>query len=429
MEHLIELAKRKVDDAEVYYTEESSDSISFTDGKLDKADSSLSSGIALRIIKDGRIGLAHTRNLLDADALLRQAMISADQGMEVKFRFPLTRDAYKTDTYSASTETLGKKDLIDEGKRMIEYIKARSDGQVNFSIGYGVGTNGLINSAGTALSHQASGYYSSVQLIFPGTGSGLYHFVVDKRRKAMEQEKIDEMIELFAISRNEIVPPTCAMPVIIMPMSMYALFWRLHSAINPINIHNGISPLCNRLGERIVSDKITLRQDPHASDMSDSCGFDSEGVPTRAYAYFDKGVFKAIPTDLNYAQKLNLEPTGNGKRDSIESMPQPNIINPCLEPGAKSLPDMIKSIDRGIIVHSVMGAHSGNILNGDFSVGVSTGFMIENGVLTGRVKDCMLSGNVYDVLNRVIDIEDRATNLGGRKACAVLLDGVSVAGK
>ncbi len=429
MEHLIDLAKQKVDQAEVYFTEESSDSISFSDGKLDKADSSLSSGIALRVIHDGKIGLAHTRNLLDADALLRQAMISAENGLEVKFRFPLTQDVTKTDTYSVSIESISKKDLINEGKRVIEYIKARSEGQVNFSTGFGIGTRGLINSTGTSLSHRTSSYYSSVEMIFPGTGSGLSHFVVDKQWKALDQEKIDEMLELFAISRNEIIPPTSVMPVIIMPMSIYALIWRLHSAINPVNIHAGISPLCNRLNERIISDKITLRQDPLAEDMTSSCGFDSEGTPTRQYAYFDKGVFQTIPTDLNYAQKLNVEPTGNCNRDSVESMPQPNIINPCLDPGVKSLQDMIRSIDQGIIVHSMMGAHSGNILNGDFSVGVSTGFMIQKGVLTGRVKDCMLSGNVYDVLNRVIDIEDRSTNLGGRKACAVMLDGVSVAGK
>jgi len=429
MKHLIDIARHKVDQAEVYHTEDSSDSISFSDGKLDKADSTLSSGIALRIIKDGKVGLAHTRNLLDADTLLRQAMISAENGMEAGFRFPLTTDVFQPDTYSPSVETLSKKDLIDEGKRIIDYINARCDSQVNIGIGYGIGQSGLINSAGTALDQKGSGYGSSVQMIFPGTGSGLFHFVTDKQYRALDFEMIDEMIELFAISKNEIVPPTSVMPVIFMPMCMYALIWRLHSAINPANIHTAISPLCNRLGEKIISDKITLRQDPHADDMDNSCGFDSEGTPTRPYAYFDKGVFTTIPTDLNYAEKLKLEPTGNGVRDSVEGMPQSSIINPCLEPGIQSLQDMIASIDQGIIVHSVMGAHSGNILNGDFSVGVSAGFMIEKGVLTGRVKDCMLSGNVYDIFNRDLVIENKATNLGSRKSPAVLFDGISVAGK
>jgi len=90
---------------------------------------------------------------------------------------------------------------------------------------------------------------------------------------------------------------------------------------------------------------------------------------------------------------------------------------------------MIAGIDEGIIVHSTMGAHSGNILNGDYSVGVSSGFMIKNGVITGRVKDCMLSGNAYETLNNVSEIESVCHNMGAQKMPAILFDGVSVTGK
>ena len=65
MEQLLKLAKASADQADIYWEEVSYDHIEFTDAKLEKADSSLSYALALRVIKDGKCGLAHTRNLLD----------------------------------------------------------------------------------------------------------------------------------------------------------------------------------------------------------------------------------------------------------------------------------------------------------------------------------------------------------------------------
>jgi len=74
MEKLLQIASQMADQAEVFYIEEAGDSVEFSDSKLDKADTSMSAGIALRVIKNGKIGLAHTRNLLDREALVKQAL-------------------------------------------------------------------------------------------------------------------------------------------------------------------------------------------------------------------------------------------------------------------------------------------------------------------------------------------------------------------
>ncbi|MDZ4182298.1 MAG: TldD/PmbA family protein, partial [Candidatus Cloacimonadaceae bacterium] len=414
MEKLLKIASDQAEQAEVFYYEDSSDSIEFTDGKLEKADSSMSSGVALRLIKDGKTGFAHTRNLLDPDLLVRQALLSADNGMEVGFSFPKTETVPIVQSYHPSIEYLSKKELIDRGLDLISYVKSRSDAQFNLGIEYSVDSGGIMNSAGTALNQKRSGFMVYAQMIFPGTGSGLSKFRQGNRRKWLSHQDMDEMIELFEISKTQIVPPTGQMPVIFYPTTVYALMSRLLEGINPANIYNKVSPLCGRQGERIVSEQFNLRQDPFDEEMSSATGFDAEGMPTQKLSFFEQGVLGAIPLDLNYAHKLGMTPTGNGLRGSIESMPTPYPFNLSIDTGDKSLSEMIAGIDRGIIVHSLMGAHSGNILNGDFSVGVSTGFLIEGGKLSGRVKDCMLSGNVYDALNRIVDIEDTALIMGGK---------------
>ena len=77
-----------------------------------------------------------------------------------------------------------------------------------------------------------------------------------------------------------------------------------------------------------------------------------------------------------------------------------------IKPGNKSFLQLVKSIDRGIILEGALGFHSGNIPNGDYSVGVSPGLYVENGEIKGRVKDAMIAGNIYETLKHVVDVGD-----------------------
>jgi PmbA protein len=86
-------------------------------------------------------------------------------------------------------------------------------------------------------------------------------------------------------------------------------------------------------------------------------------------------------------------------------------------------------MDRGIVIAGVMGAHSGNILNGDFSIGLSPGIYVEGGEIVGRVKDAMVAGNVFDTMNHIIELEDTLHPASGGMFPAILFDGVSVATK
>ncbi|MCP5990539.1 metallopeptidase TldD-related protein, partial [Klebsiella pneumoniae] len=64
--------------------------------------------------------------------------------------------------------------------------------------------------------------------------------------------------------------------------------------------------------------------------------------------------------------------------------------------GTASLAALIAAIDDGILLDQTLGG--GPDLAGDFSVNVDLGYRIQNGHITGRVKDTMLAGNVYTAL-------------------------------
>jgi PmbA protein len=75
--------------------------------------------------------------------------------------------------------------------------------------------------------------------------------------------------------------------------------------------------------------------------------------------------------------------------------------------------DMLKEMKDGIVIEQLMGAEQGNILNGDFSGNVLLGYRVENGAITGRVKDTMVSGNVYQLLREVTALGSDSRWIGG----------------
>jgi len=77
-----------------------------------------------------------------------------------------------------------------------------------------------------------------------------------------------------------------------------------------------------------------------------------------------------------------------------------------------------------------MGATQGNILGGDFSGNVLLGYKVQNGQIVGRVKNTMVSGNVYEILKEGIVVGSDSRWLGGSmKTPSIYCPSVAVAAK
>lgn len=243
------------------------------------------------------------------------------------------------------------------------------------------------------------------------------------------------MIDLYNISHKIIDPKAGKMKVLFMPSSMYALIWRLSSGTSGMSIYEKVSPISGKIGEKILDDKFTLLDDPLDDKLTGARSFDDEGVACQPLTLFENGVLRNFYFDLYYGKKLNQSSTGNGFRttqwggDYISTRPSPSLQFLTIKPGKISLTDMIRSIDRGIILDGVMGAHSGNIPNGDYSVGVKPALYVENGEIIGRVKDAMVAGNVYETLSNIVSIENKVHECWGGSFPAILSENVSVATK
>jgi len=251
----------------------------------------------------------------------------------------------------------------------------------------------------------------------------------------MPDEHLNFIVDTYNKSLEEASPRGGKMKVLFLPGTIYSLMWRLASATNGKNIYEGNSPVSDKLGDEMFDRQLTIYNDPLNDQFPGARSFDDEGTPCRYFPVVENGVLKNFYYDLHYADKLNASPTGHGFRsamwggDSIAIRPAPSLGHGFIEPGDKSFSELIGSIDRGIIIAGVLGAHSGNIPNGDFSMGLSPGLYVEKGEIVGNVKDAMVAGNIYEVMKNVLAIEDTIYPAMRGAFPAILFDSVSVATK
>jgi PmbA protein len=186
----------------------------------------------------------------------------------------------------------------------------------------------------------------------------------------------------------------------------------LISAFNGKTVLEGASPLGEKLGKSVFDKKFSLWDDPTLPYRPGSRPCDDEGVPGQHTPLVSHGVVKNFLYDLQTAALAGKKSTGHGSRGR-GSLPTPAPTALVVTPGSVTFDSMVADIKEGLVVEQLMGAEQGNILGGDFSGNVLLGYKIENGKLVGRVKDTMVSGNVYKILKDIAAIGSETKWVGG----------------
>lgn len=173
--------------------------------------------------------------------------------------------------------------------------------------------------------------------------------------------------------------------------------------------------LIEKLGQKIVSDKISLLDNPHIPQARGARWFDSEGVATRKMNVIENGVLANYYLDTYYANKLAMEPT-------IQS---PSIL--LMDAGKRDFNQIMSAIDRGIWVTGFNGGNS-NSTTGDFSWGIE-GFLIEGGKPTIPLNEMNITGNLLVLWQNILEIGNDPRVSSPWRIPSVLFDDVNFNGK
>lgn len=178
----------------------------------------------------------------------------------------------------------------------------------------------------------------------------------------------------------------------------------LHEAIG-----HGLEADFNRKGQSIFSDKIGERiAEPFVSIIDDgtmrntrgAVNVDDEGVAGQKTTLVENGVLTSYIHDKISAKHYGLSPTGNGRRQSFRHEPMPRMRNTYMLEGPHTQGEIVASVKHGIFADNFTNGQV-NIGAGDFTFYVKSGYLIENGKFTARIKDINIIGNGPQVLKDI----------------------------
>ena len=253
MEQLLEMAGKVSDKAEIYSFDARGDSVSFENAHLKDIDSSIQSGVSLRIMKNGILGFAYTKNLVNREGLIQNALDSLKGGVEGLFELPLTKNLPSLNTYDPSAETLSNSAMVEECSRVCEILSQKTRGQINISASRSTGSIRILNSSGTDLSWKSSAYYLSPHILYPYSSASLHRILKSKRFEQAGDEYLNFLSDTYDQSAKEVNPEGKNLQVLLLPETLYVLMWRLQTAISGLSIYQNISPLTQKIGEKILT--------------------------------------------------------------------------------------------------------------------------------------------------------------------------------
>jgi PmbA protein len=260
-------------------------------------------------------------------------------------------------------------------------------------------------------------------MLFVGDGQSSCHPVTDTK------DIVKEVLQQLEYAKTQASVKTGAMPVIFTPEGVAnALRLPLMVGFNGKLVLEGSSPMGNKLNQKVFDAKLSVYDNPTINFCPASRPCDDEGIPSRKTPLIENGVATAFLYDLQTAALAGTASTGSASRQG--GIPSPSTSALVFSPGDVTFKDMVADIKEGLVVEYLMGAGQGNVLGGDFSGNVLLGYKIENGKIIGRVKDTMVSGNVYQALKRISAVGSESRWIGGSVYTPpIYLQEVSVAGK
>lgn len=166
------------------------------------------------------------------------------------------------------------------------------------------------------------------------------------------------------------------------------------------SVQEGTSCLSGNIGKKLFGSNITIVDDAFHPLMTWALPFDYEGIPKRKVVIVDRGVVKTPVYDQKTAAK-------EGKRTTGHGLPQPNThgpipINLVMKGGRRTLEQMIKSTERGILVtrfwYNRVVDPKVPIITGMTRDGT---FLIEKGKVVCGVKNMRFNQNLTEFFNNV----------------------------
>jgi TldD protein len=407
---------RDVDYADLYFESCVSESVSMEESLVKRATKSVSQGVGVRATAGEKTGFAYSDELTKKDLELAadtaRYIANSPSGTGAAVSVPVcqrpTRDLYPIERTQAEVATADRVSLLNaidaEARRYDPRIK---NVMASFNTEYKVVM--VATSDGTLIGDVQPLSRLQVTCIaeengqrqagsFGGGGRVGFEFYHEGDRYLGYAR---EAARAAILNLSAIDAPAGVMPVVLGGGWPGIL---LHEAIG-----HGLEADFNRkktsafsqlLGKRVASDVCTIVDDGTLPGRRGSLNMDDEGTPTGRTVLIEQGILRGYITDKLNARLMGIPVTGNGRRESYQSVVLPRMTNTFMLAGASDPEEIIRSVDRGLYAVSFGGGQV-DITNGKFVFSASEAYLIEGGKVTRPVKGATLIGSGPEILTKV----------------------------
>ncbi len=414
------------DFAELYAENTRNDSVSFTDGKIERVGDNLLSGAGIRAFLGTGTVYATTSDLSREGLLKCAAAVAAAVGdlkytPSVVLHEKLLPNLHPVQVIPSSVDACERADLLRAGCAAARgYDKTVS--QVSGTI-LGVDHTILVaNTEGLLVSDRHIRTRMSIQAVAsrdgenqsgscsPGAGCGLEFFdTVKPADIGLEAARI------AVVNLNADYCPAGVMTVAIENNFGGVIFHEAcgHS-LEAASVAIGASQMAGKLGQQIADPKVTAVDDGTIPGAWGSVNIDDEGTPTTRNVLIENGVLKNYMIDRLGSRRMGMPMTGCGRRQNYLFEPTSRMTNTFIENGPDKNEDIIASMESGLYCRN-MGGGSVNPLTGAFNFAVTEGYLVRNGKICEAVRGASLVGTGSEIL---MHIDMVGQNLGcGQGMC------------
>ena len=411
------------------------------EGEVESLTSAESSGVGVRVISEGRLGYAYAADPDRAEladlverARTNAALAAPDDGNVLPEPRPIPplEGILLPELLEAATEE--KVRLALEIESACRAADARVTGVETAQYGDGIGRAAIASTAGVEAVGERGDCWAVAVALSGANGETQTGFGLRIARRPADLD-VDgagrEAAERSVVMLGAHKPKTERMAVLLDPISAASFLGVVAAGLTAESVLKGRSLFADKMGERVASEVVRLVDDGRALEGPGAEPFDGEGVPTGRTPLIEAGVLSAFLHNTYTATRMGAASTGNARRGGFKTTPGVAPTNLILEPGAQTPEQLYAKAGRALLVHDLIGVHSGaNPISGDFSVG-ATGVLIENGTPGAPVREVTIASNVLDILRGIVAVGNdiRYLPFGGAIGTPTILVGeMTVAG-
>lgn len=434
-EQLIVAAKKAgAEAADAVVVRGRSKSVSVRLGKVENTQSSEGNDFSLRVFIEGKVASIGAGEGGDVDALAARCVAMAKVSPEDPYaglanQQDLARQIVDLDLYDGTE--VSSDEMTDIALEMENAALSVKGVANSLGAGASAGLGGLVlvTSDGFSGSYAATNFGRSVSVL-AGEGTAMerdYEFDSRLYYKDLDDATlIGQKAAERAIKRlnPRQVPTSSDLTIVLDPRVSRGFFGHLIGAINGASVARKTSFLRELMGESVMSEAVTIIDDPKIPRRGSSRPFDGEGVSGEKMTMIDQGVLQNWYLSTSIGKELGLKTNGRGARGGTGvGASSTNVI---ISSGDVSPDELIKSVGTGLYVTEVIG-QGVNMVTGEYSRGAS-GFWIENGELTFPVSEITIASNLKDMFKRLTLANDIDTKYS-IAAPTIAIEGMTLAGQ